>query len=191
MSSAATFTIDEYQHMIACGAFVGPREKRLELIRGVLRMMSPQGAEHGEVVAKLNDWSHDAVDRQRVKIRVQSSVEIPASDSQPEPDLVWAEPRPYARQLPGPRDILLLIEVADSSLSFDLREKRQLYCDAGIRDYWVIDIPGRAVHVFRDPCREGYRTHQTYSVSDEASVVPLLVDNVSLSLSSLFTCLDV
>ena len=113
MSSSATFTIDEYQYMIARGAFGGCRQKRLELIRGELRMMSPQGAEHGEIVTQLNDWSHEVVDRQRIKIRIQSSVEIPASNSQPEPDVVWAEVRSYVRHLPRPRDIVLLVEVAD------------------------------------------------------------------------------
>jgi hypothetical protein len=62
MSALATFTVDEYQRMIACGAFVGPNEKRLELIRKELRMQSPQGTAHGELVAKLNDWSHDLLD---------------------------------------------------------------------------------------------------------------------------------
>ncbi len=75
--SAATFTIDEYEHMIACGAFNGANVNRIELIRGELRMMSPQGAEHGELVTQLDDWSHEAVERNRVKIRIQSSVEIP------------------------------------------------------------------------------------------------------------------
>lgn len=188
MSALATFTIDEYQRMIACGAFVGPNDKRLELIRGELRMMSPQGTAHGELVAKLNDWSHDVVERQRIKIRIQSSIEIRARDSQPAPDVVWAEPRSYFQQLPQPEDLLLLVEVADSSLSFDLGEKQPLYGAAGIRDYWVVDIPGRMVHVFRDPCAHGYQTHTTCSVSDTLS--PLLAAGISLPVSELFECLE-
>jgi Uma2 family endonuclease len=188
MSSVATFTIDQYQRMIACGAFVGPNEKRLELIRGELRMMSPQGAEHGELVAKLNDWSHDVVDRQRIKIRIQSSIEIRTGDSQPEPDVVWAEARSYVQRLPQPQDILLLVEVAESGLSFDLGEKQQLYGDAGIRDYWVVDIPGRTVHIFRDPRAGGYGTHERFSASDVIS--PLLASGVWLTVSELFQCLE-
>ena len=143
MSSTATFTIHEYERMIACGAFAGPNAKHLELIRGELRMMSPQGAEHGELVSQLNDWSHDVVDRDCVKIRIQSSIEIPQLNTQPEPDVVWAQARSFARRRPQPHEVLLLIEVADSSLTFDLGEKCKLYCDAGIRDYWVVDIPSR------------------------------------------------
>jgi Uma2 family endonuclease len=188
MSALATFTVDEYQRMIACGAFVGPNEKRLELIRKELRMQSPQGTAHGELVAKLNDWSHDVVERQRIKIRIQSSIEIRARDSQPEPDVVWVEARSYLQQLPQPEDILLLVEVADSSLPFDLGEKQRLYGEAGIRDYWVVDIPGRMVHVFRDPCARGYQTHMTGSVKD--TIQPLLAADITLAVSELFECLE-
>ena len=188
MSLAATFSIDEYEHMIACGAFVGPNEKRIELIRGELRMMSPQGAEHGELVGQLNDWSHDVVDRRHIKIRIQSSVGIPEFDAQPEPDVVWVESKSYARSRPEPHEILLLVEVADSSLSYDLGEKCQLYAEAGIRDYWVFDIPDRLVHVFRDPSSAGYRTRDSFSANDH--VTPLLVDDVSLQVAEMFSCLD-
>jgi len=188
MSTAAKFTIDEYERMIACGAFVGPNEKHLELIRGELRMMSPQGAQHGELIGQLDDWSHDVVDRRRVKIRIQTSVEIPSLDTQPEPDVVWAVAKSYARRRPAPHEILLLIEVADSSLAYDLGEKCQLYAESGIRDYWVCDIPNRVVHVFRDPHPDGYRSRHRFSAND--TIRPLLADNLSLDVAALFTCLD-
>ena len=187
MSSTATFTIDEYERMIACGAFAGPNAKRLELIRGELRMMSPQGAAHCELVSQLNSWSHDVVDREQIKIRIQSSVEIPQLDSQPEPDIVWADAKSYAQRRPQPREILLLVEVADSSLAFDLGEKCQLYCNARIRDYWVVDIPGRILHVFRDPRPNGYQTRDRFSAYDE--VAPLQWDRAKLSVADLYACL--
>lgn len=188
MSAAATFTIEEYERMIACGAFAGPNEKRIELVRGELRMMSPQGAEHGELVGQLDDWSHDVVDRRHIKIRIQSSVGIPQFDTQPEPDVVWAESKSYARRRPEPQEILLLVEVADSSLPYDLGEKCQLYAEAGIRDYWVCDIPHRVIHVFRDASSGGYRTREKRSANDH--VTPLLVDHVSLQVAETFACLD-
>jgi Uma2 family endonuclease len=188
MSAPAMFTIDEYERMITCGAFAGPNEKRIELIRGELRMMSPQGAAHGELVGQLDDWSHDVVDRRRVKIRIQSSVEIPGFDSQPEPDVVWAQAKSYARRRPRPDEILLLIEVADTSLAYDMGEKCRLYAESKIRDYWVFDIPNRSVHVFRDPTSGGYRTRHQFSASD--CVTPLLVDGVSLSVAGSLACLD-
>ncbi len=173
--------------MIACGAFVGPNEKRIELIRGELRMMSPQGTEHCECVSWLDDWSHDVVNREVMRIRVQSSIEIPGLATQPEPDVVWVAAKSYARIRPQPADILLLIEVADTSLSYDLTEKCQLYAEAGIRDYWVVDIPHRLLHVFRDAGRDGYRSRDRYSADQAAT--PLLVAGVSLSVAALFACL--
>ncbi len=151
-------------------------------------MMSPQGPEHGELVGQLDDWSHDVVDRRCVKIRIQSSVEFPEFDAQPEPDVVWAEAKSYARRRPQPDEVLLLIEVADSSLSYDLGEKCQLYAEAGIRDYWVVDIPSRLIHVFRDPNSGGYGTRHGLAANEEIS--PLPVENISLPVTGMFACLD-
>jgi Uma2 family endonuclease len=188
MSTTAIFTIDQYEHMIQCGAFAGPNAKRIELVRGELRMMSPHGPEHGELVGHLNDWSHAVVDSRLIKIRIQSSVEFARLDALPEPDIVWVECKSYARRRPEPHEILLLVEVADSSLAYDLGEKCQLYAEAGIRDYWVIDIPNRLAHIYRDPNVRGYQTRRRLSANEQ--ITPLLVDNISLQVSGMFACLD-
>lgn len=184
MSSTATITIAEYERMIARGDFVGPNAKRLELIRGELRMMSPIGNEHGELVTRLNEWSHDVVNRKQVRIRVQTSIEIPALDSQPEPDVVWVKGKSYASRKPHPEDVLLVIEVAGSSLAYDLGKKCQLYAEAGVRDYWAIDIFGRQAHIFRDASPSGYRTHQKRSTTEV--LTPLLWDSATLELAGVF-----
>ena len=69
-------------------------------------------------------------------------------NTQPEPDIVGAEYKSYVRCQPEPHEILLLLEVADSSLSFELREKCKLYAESGTRDCWVFDIPNWLVHIF-------------------------------------------
>ncbi len=188
MSTTATFTVEEYERMIDCGAFTGPNQKRIELIRGELRMMSPQGAGHAELVGELEEWSHDVVDRDRIKIRIQSPVNILELDAQPEPDLVWAQRKSYAQRKPEAHEVLLLIEVADSSLSYDLGEKCQLYAEAGIRDFWVFDIPNRLVHVFREPSPKDFQNREKLSTKEH--VTPLFVKNVSLSVAEMFSCLD-
>jgi Uma2 family endonuclease len=188
MSSTVTFTLDQYERMIACGAFGGQSQKPIELIGGELRMMSPQGAEHAELVAKLNDWSHDVIDRKRLRIRVQSSIEIPESVSQPEPDVVWVEAKSYARRRPRPPEVLLLVEVADTSLAYDMGEKCQVYCAAGIGDYWVVDIAARMLHVFRDPQPGGYRRRLAISGNDQ--IAPLASDRTAIVVAELFRCLD-
>lgn len=188
MSTIATFTLSQFEHMIDCGAFAGPNAMRVELIRGVIQAMSPQGAEHAELVGYINAWSHGALASQRFKIRVQSSMEIPQSDTMPEPDVVWVVNKSYARRRPQPDDVLLLIEVADTSLEFDLGQKASLYCQAGICDYWVVDILNRRLHLLRAPGPDGYQDRRTATEIDR--VTPLLVDSVSLDVGALFACLD-
>jgi Uma2 family endonuclease len=80
------------------------------------------------------------------------------------------------------------VEVADSSRAYDLGEKCQLYAEAGIRDYWVIDIPNRFAHIYRDPSPRGYQTRLRLSANEQ--ITPLLVDNISLQVSGMFACLD-
>ena len=185
MSTAAQFTLDEYHKIVDSGVFVG-MQKRIELIRGELRMMSPQGIRHAEVVAHMSDWSYDVVDRSRARIRIQLPIEISGSDSQPEPDLVWVQSKKYS-QHPRPKEVLLLVEVADQSLSYDLSEKRDLYAAAGIQDYWVLDIPNRTIHILRDPKSNGFHSHQEIREADCAS--PLAFSQIEVSAESLFSCL--
>lgn len=142
-------------------------KKRVELIRGEIREMSPIGNPHEEVRSCLDDWSHEVTGKD-VKIRVQSSIRLlPPLQTVPEPDLVWAVRRSYRREKPGPDDIRLLVEVADTSLAEDTGEKAELYAAAGIRDYWVVNIPAKVVEVRRDPGAEGYRSLKIFSGKEE------------------------
>lgn len=100
----------------------------------------------------------------------QQSPLILGQDTDPEPDLAVVPGRP--RDYPGhPTTADLLVEVADSSLDFDTNEKRLLYARAGIRDYWVVDINGRRLLVYRDPQAGDFRTQQALGPGD--AVAPL------------------
>jgi Uma2 family endonuclease len=188
MNTAATITVIEYDRMIAQGAFDGPYAKRLELIRGELREMSPSGIDHEDIVDWLTEWSYVTVDRKAVKVRVQESVGIPELETIPQPDVAWVQ-RHTVRRRPRPTDLLLLIEVADSSLGYDTGEKAQLYAEAGVEDYWVVDVQRRLLHVFRDPTAEGYQTHRTLQAGDQ--ITPLGVPQASLDVGALFSILDI
>jgi Uma2 family endonuclease len=98
---------------------------------------------------------------------VQSAIRVPQTQSEPEPDLVWAVERDYSRGKPAPENIRLVVEVAESSLDHDLGEKAALYAAAGIRDYWVVDLIDRRIVVHRDPAPEGYRDIRGCSGEDE------------------------
>jgi Uma2 family endonuclease len=188
MSTAALFSLDDYDHMIACGAFAPPHDRRCELIRGEIRDMSPIGPEHGEMVDWLNEWSFAVMSRRSVRIRIQSSIGIPELGSAPEPDVVWAERKSYAQRRPEPQDVLLLIEVADSSLQYDLGEKADLYAEAGITDYWVVDIRDFRIHVHRQPTAEGFQSLETFAMGD--TVHPLCKTDATLNVAELFNGLQ-
>ena len=182
MSMTAHISYDQYNLIVDSGAF---EDRRLELIHGEIREMSPIGPAHQDAIDILNKWSFRNLNVEEVRIRIQGSIGIPELDSCPEPDVVWVtEKESYRREQPQPKDVLLLIEVADSSLSYDMGEKANLYAKAGIADYWVIDLEHERIEVFRDPTPEGYNDRQTFGA--DATVRPLQFPEVELATKTLF-----
>ncbi len=171
--------------MIAEGVFEGgPKRQRIELIDGELRPMSPIGPIHEVIVDALTEWSLTRLPPETVRVRIQNSIGIPELDSAPEPDVVWARRKDYRAGRPQPGDVLLLIEVSDSSLDFDRGEKASRYAAAGIEDYWVINIPDCRVEVFRQPESGAYRSHAVFTAPGE--IRPLAFPQVTLPVASLF-----
>src|SRR5262249_46193319 len=132
MSTSTRITVEQYDEMIRKGLFEPREEHHVELIYGEIVPMSPIGPPHHSTVDELAEWSFDTAPREAVRVRVQGPVAIPGLDSEPEPDLVWARRHVYSDEHPGPQDILLLIEVSDSSLDKDRGLKARLYAEAGI-----------------------------------------------------------
>jgi Uma2 family endonuclease len=153
------------------------------LIHGELREMTPPGPDHSEAVSRLTDWSTDSAIKKLAKIRIQDPVGIPELDSAPQPDVVWVKVRNYRDRHPLPAEVLLLIEVADSSLDSDCGEKAALYAAAGIQDYWVVSLPERKVHVYRQPRDGTYEDHHTAGFGDELH--PLAFPQFALSIADL------
>ncbi len=102
----------------------------------------------------------------------------------PEPDIAWLVAKDYTEKHPVPADVLLAIEVSDSSLRKDRRVKAPLYAEAGIRDFWVVNIPGRCVEVFRDPADGAYRELTTHGAG--VLVRPLSSPEVALPVDRIF-----
>jgi Uma2 family endonuclease len=152
-SVALRLTLDEFNRMAADGAFDELRTRRIELISGELREVTPPGPAHAQAVARLSRWSTNQVSESQATVRVKDPIEIPDHDSAPQPDVVWVKPKDYGKQHPQPKDILLVIEVADSSVAEDLGESAELYAKAGIKDYWVVNVPDFTIEVFRSPKR--------------------------------------
>ena len=123
--------------------------------------MNPIGALHEEIVARLTEWSMKIAPKKRVRVRVQSSIGLVEQESAPEPDLAWVVRRDYSGGRPTEADVLLVVEVAESSLAYDCGEKADLYAAAGIADYWVVNLPDHSIEVRRDPEKGRYRSLST------------------------------
>ena len=145
--------------------------------------MNPIGSMHEEIVDLLNRWSIKNVPEDKIRVRVQNSIGLPALESAPEPDLAWVVERKYSDGRPIAEDVLLVIEVSDTTLAYDTGEKAELYAAAGIADYWVVDVAGQAIEVRREPVSGRYRSLKTHAGNDE--VRPLATPEVALRPSAL------
>ena len=177
MSRVAHFTLEQYELMAQAGAFDGEHRQRVELIRGEIRERTPIGIRHGAVVDRLNQMSTHVLPAGTIVVRIQGTLAAPALESAPEPDVLWLAPQDYFQRHPEPGDVLLLIEVAESSLAYDTGEKAQLYAEAGIRDYWVVNLLEDCVEVFRQPEPAGYQSRQVVRGNDE--IRPLAFPDVA------------
>ncbi len=185
MSVIARLTLEQYDRMIESGVFDSVRHRRLELIRGQIRQMAPIGPSHEEIVDRLNVWSVHVAAARKIRVRVQNSVGLPSLGSAPEPDIVWVVDRDYSRGRPTPPDVRLIIEVAESSLKYDCGEKAELYAEAGIADYWVVNVAEQSIEVRRDPAAGRYRSLQTYQ--DQQEVRPLALPEAVLHPAALWS----
>ena len=166
----ARFTVDEYERMIDLG-ILGDGE-RLELFEGWIVEQMPHNAPHDSAVSRLQRRLGRVMGDGWL-IRVQSAIKLKASV--PEPDIVVV-PEPeeqYDEKRPIPRQIAILAEVADSSLAEDRTTKLELYAEAKLLEYWIVNLVDRRVEVYTRP-RGGknptYRARQDYGFNDKVPV---------------------
>jgi Uma2 family endonuclease len=173
------FTIDELDRMEAAGLF---EEERVELVHGEIFLM-PKGSRHQSRVDRLTDLVTRLV-RSRAIVRVQGPLFIDKYNL-PEPDLMLLERRAdfYERSHPTPEDVLLLVEVSDSSIEHDRDLKVMLYAIAGVREYWIEDIHAGELLVYRDPANDGYKTSLAFQRGQ--SIRPLEFPDIDVSVDSI------
>lgn len=152
------FTVDEYERMVEVGILT--KSDHVELIHGEIVEMTPIGRGHFAAVAALIALFSERLGRRAV-IGPSGSLRVPPR-SMPEPDLMLLAPRPdfYREADLRAQDVLLLVEVADTSLRYDREVKGPLYASAGVTEYWIVDVEGGAVDIYRDPAPGGYRQTQ-------------------------------
>jgi Uma2 family endonuclease len=149
------FTREEYHRMGEVG-ILKPTD-RVELIQGEIVQMSPIGRRHFAFVNNLNQLLAVRLAGHAI-VSVQNPVVL-ADDSEPQPDLAVLRRRavPYKEREAFADDVLLLIEVAETSLAYDRTTKLRLYARAGISEYWVVDCAAETIEVHRLPGADGYR----------------------------------
>ncbi|MCH5377820.1 MAG: Uma2 family endonuclease [Planctomycetes bacterium] len=183
MSTTLTLTMAEFDRMVERGAFDGLK-KRIELIYGELLAMSPAGPVREDVISYLTRWSTTHTSDAEVAVRIQCGIGIPELQSVPEPDVAWVRGGIYRQRRPEPNDVLLLIEVADTSISHDLGTKQNLYAQAEILEYWVVDISKSQVTVMREPTGRKYRNVRVYGLDDQ--ITPEAAPEAILKIADMF-----
>ncbi|MBI2203048.1 MAG: Uma2 family endonuclease [Candidatus Rokubacteria bacterium] len=176
------FTLDEYHRMGEAGIL--HEDDRVELIEGEIVEMAPIGSRHAATVARVTAFFTRRLG-DRATIWSQNPVVLPAQVSEPQPDIMLLAPRAdfYASALPEPHDVLLLIEVADSSLTYDRRTKLPLYARAGVSEAWLIDVDAGRVEIHRSP--SGGRYRDVRSPARDESFAPLAFPDVAVTSSDL------
>ncbi len=183
---AARFSVDQYEQMVGAGVFeTGYGRQRVELLEGTITQMTPINYAHAMVVDEAAEWAFDAFPRDRFRVRVQNPVLLPASASIPEPDIVVADRGRWGGRHPQPEHLRLVVEVADASLSHDLGAKARIYAEAGIADYWVLDLGDSAVHVHRDPTKLGYGT--VLKIAGSQGIAPLVCESARVEPARFFS----
>ena len=160
------FTLDEYHHLIDIGFF--DEDERVELLEGVLVYMSPNNPPHIRTVLRLFRFLVSQITHEDIEVRAQGPISIPELMTEPEPDLVISKESggTLDERHPYPADILLLMEVSDSSLAYDRTRKAEIYVyliiggdllevyrdpHTGIPDYWIWNLVDNSLEVYRDP----------------------------------------
>jgi len=188
MATIQGFSLEEYDRMIERGDFetvnsLG-QKPRVELIFGEILPMSPIGPPHEDAVDLLCQWSFAVRDATAARIRIQNSLGVRELESAPEPDIAWVKDRSYAKARPTVDDVLLVIEVSDSSLSYDRSKKAKLHGQAGVADYWIVNLREQTIEVRRDPKDGQYQALTTHK--GDATVTPLRFPGIDLPLSLSF-----
>ena len=178
MKTLAKWSVQEYHRMIASGVFAN---RRLELLGGEIIQMSPESPLH-YYQAQSNVNYLQSLLKDRAHVRFNGPITL--LDSEPEPDLaiVKTPKERYIDHHPHQEEIFWLIEVSQSTLAYDLNDKKKTYSRNNIEEYWVIDLNNSRLYVFRNPLGEDY---QIESIFTEGILMPLAFPDVNVSVNQL------
>jgi Uma2 family endonuclease len=175
------WTVKEY-HKLGEMGFFHP-EERVELLSGNIITISAKGTANTSATRRTANVLRDILGNQ-VDVYYKSPIALD-DNSEPEPDIavVRIDPFDYATHHPTPSEVYLIIEVADSSLTFDREIKAKAYGRSGIADYWVLNVNERQLHVFREPAENGYQSELI--LGENGSISPLQFPIVNIAIQEM------
>lgn len=173
MKTLAKWTVADYHRLIEMGIF---RDRSVELLAGDIVKMAPEGAIHAFVTEGGSQYLRSLFSGMAV---VREAHPITLSDSEPQPDIAIVKPprSRYRDRHPYPEDVFWLIEISQSTLDYDLKEKKISYAQGKIPEYWVVDVQDRQIHVFRQP--EG-NDYQVKLMVNEGTITPLAFPEIKV-----------
>jgi Uma2 family endonuclease len=178
-ASFPRFSVAKYQRMIEAGILTA--EDKVELLENYVVLKMPRNPPHDGTIQVVDEALTPFIP---AGYRLRAQLTVVLSDSQPEPDfaVVPGNARTYLARHPTAADVRLIIEVADSSLLRDQRDKTRIYARAGIPIYWIINLVDRRVEVYSQPSGPtavpAYGTFQTFQPGDS---VPLILDGATVA----------
>lgn len=174
-------TVAEYHQMAEAG-ILNPDE-RVELIDGQVLKMAAKGTAHSSATTRTEKLFEQRLEGQ-AWVRVQEPIRL-NDYSEPEPDvaIVRVDSLDYADHHPTVPEVYLVIEVADASLRADCEFKSKVYARSSLADYWVLDVIGRSLHIFREPTPNGYQ--QKTVLREDATIAPLQFPELTIAIASM------
>jgi Uma2 family endonuclease len=175
-------SVDRYQRMVAAGVLT--KYDRIELIEGEMIDIPPIGKMHSAISSHLNELF---VSKAAGAVTVVVAGPVNLGDfSEPQPDLMLLKRRAdfYSTKIPEPQDVVLIVEVSDSTLAFDQTTKLNLYAQYGIAEYWIVDVAAKRIVVHREPTAKGYA--RRFEIQAPDAVSPEAFPNIAIAIRELF-----
>ncbi|MDM9580705.1 Uma2 family endonuclease [Nostoc sp. GT001] len=189
LTNIRLISVREYHQMAEMGIF--HPEERLELIAGQIIRMSAKGTAHESAITRTERLLGQRLG-DKVLLRIQSPVQLD-DYSEPEPDIsvVKLNPLDYEDHHPNASEVFLLIEIADSSLKYDREVKAMAsptpraiaYSNSGIIEYWILDVNGRKLYMYRLPSPDGY--HSESILAEDVTISPLAFPDCAIAIREL------
>ena len=180
MSTAIKWSIDDYHLMIKSGVL---NNRVCEFIEGEIIEVSPESPLH----RFTNDSVAEYLREQFAGLaKIFESHPITLDNSEPEPDIaiVRLPNTNYLNRHPYPEDIYWLIEISNTTLEDDLNRKKRIYANAGINEYWIIDLKNTELIVFREPSQNDYKTRVTFN---NGAIAPVFFPNIQLNVERMLS----